>query len=96
MVRLLKVTVEYIGHIKNLVENRHLEQVEIPENSSITQLLTALSEQYGEPFKKAVYEKGGTDVKSNFLVTVNGYLLNQLRGLKTNSRTETKLSLCPS
>jgi MoaD family protein len=79
----MMVTVEYIGHIKNLVENRHTEQVEILGNSTITQLLTALSERYGEQFKKAVYEKSSMDVKPNFIVTVNGYLLNQLQGLDT-------------
>jgi MoaD family protein len=79
----MMVTVEYIGHIKNLVENRHVEQVEIPEKSTMTTLLTVLSEKHGGPFKKAVYEKGSLDVKPNFIVTVNGYLLNQLQGLDT-------------
>jgi len=79
----MMITVEYIGHIKNLVENRHTERVEIPRDSTIAQLLTVLSERYGEPFKKAVYEKGSMDVKPNFIVTVNGYLLNQLQGLDT-------------
>lgn len=79
----MMITVEYIGHIKNLVENRNTERVEIPKDSTIAQLLTVLSERYGEPFKKAVYEKGSMDVKPNFMVTVNGYLLNQLQGLDT-------------
>ncbi len=79
----MKVKVEYIGHVKNLVENRSAEELEIPDESTVAQLLTALSDRYGEPFRKAVYEKGGSDVKANFIVTVNGYLLNQLRGLDT-------------
>jgi len=79
----MKVTVEYIGHIRNLVQNTRQETLELPDRSGIAQLLTTLSEKHGEPFKKAVYEKGSTDVKANFIVTVNGYLLNQLQGLDT-------------
>ncbi len=83
----MKVTVEYIGHVKNLVENRRAEELEIPDESTVAELLTRLSERYGEPFRKAVYEKGSADVKANFIVTVNGYLLNQLRGTSTRLKS---------
>ncbi len=83
----MKVTIEYIGHVKNLVENRSTEQVEIPDESTVAELLTGLSERYGEPFRKAVYEKGSADVKANFMVTVNGYLLNQLQGTSTRLKS---------
>jgi hypothetical protein len=52
-----------------------------------------LAEKYGEPFRKAVYEPGGTDVKQSFIVTVNGYLLNQLEAeCRQGSTTETTSS----
>lgn len=91
----LKVRVEYLGHIKNILGNKRIEEVEIADNSSVTDLLTALSEKHGEPFKKAVYESGGADVKSNFIATVNGYLLNQLSGVKTKLKNGDHVILMP-
>lgn len=91
----LKVVVEYLGHIKNILGNRRIEEVEIRDNSSITDLFMMLSEKYGEPFKKAVYESGSTDVKSNFIATVNGFLLNQLDGVKTKLKNGDHIILMP-
>ncbi|MDH5770339.1 MAG: MoaD/ThiS family protein, partial [Candidatus Bathyarchaeota archaeon] len=79
----MEVKVEYLGHIRNIIDSVREEEVEIREGSSVADLLMVLSEKYGDPFKKAVYEKSGTDVKSNYIITVNGYLLNQLKGLET-------------
>jgi molybdopterin synthase sulfur carrier subunit len=91
----LKVTVEYLGHIKNILGNRRIEKVDIEDNSSVTDLFNTLSEKYGEPFKKAVYESGGADVKSNFIATVNGLLLNQLDGVKTKLKDGDHIVLMP-
>jgi len=91
----LKVRLEYLGHIKNVTGNRREEEVEISDDSTITELLTVLSEKYGDAFKKAVYERGSLDVKSNFLATVNGYLLNQLDGVKTKLKEGDRVILMP-
>jgi len=91
----LKVKVEYLGHIKHILGNKRTEEVELRDNSSITDLFMMLSEKYGEPFKKAVYESGGADVKSNFIATVNGFLLNQLDGVKTKLKNGDHVILMP-
>jgi MoaD family protein len=82
----LEVKVEYIGHIKEIIRSGREEKLEIAEGATLGDLLFMLAEKYGEPFKKAVYEPGSSDVKQSFIITVNGYLLNQL-----NSGIETKL-----
>lgn len=79
----MKVKIEYIGHIKEIIRSGREEELEMAEGSSLADLLLMLSEKYGEPFKKAVYEPGGLDVKQNFIITVNGYLLNQLGSVET-------------
>jgi MoaD family protein len=79
----LRVKVEYIGHVREIIRSGREEELEVSEGASLEDLLLMLSEKYGEPFKKAVYEPGGTDLKPNFIVTVNGYLLNQLNGVET-------------
>jgi len=91
----LKVKVEYLGHVKNIIGSGRQEEVEIGDEASVTDLLTVLSEKYGEPFKKAVYEKSGVDVKPNYIITVNGYLLNQLSGIETKLKNGDHITLLP-
>ena len=91
----MEVKVEYLGHIRNIIGSVREEEVEIREGSSVANLLMVLSEKYGDPFKKAVYEKSGTDVKSNYIITVNGYLLNQLKELETKLKNNDHVTLLP-
>ena len=91
----MRVKVEYLGHIKNMLESRREEEIDIEDNSSMSDLLIVLSEKHGESFKKAVYEAGGKDIKSNFIATVNGYLLNQLNGVKTKLKNGDHVILMP-
>ena len=91
----MKVDVEYLGHIKNMTGDKRQEEVDMKNDSSIADLLALLSRKYGEPFKKAVYESGGTDVKPNFMATVNGYLLNQLKGVETKLKNGDHVILMP-
>ncbi|MEM0057756.1 MAG: MoaD family protein [Candidatus Bathyarchaeia archaeon] len=80
----MRVKVEYLGHIREIIHSGREEELDMPEGASLGDLLFMLAEKYGEPFKKAVYEPGGADVKQSFIITVNGYLLNQLEnGVQT-------------
>jgi MoaD family protein len=91
----LKVRVEYLGHLKNMLESRREEEIEVQDDSSVSDLLMMLSEKHGDSFKKAVFEAGGKDIKSNFIATVNGYLLNQLNGVKTKLKNGDLVVLMP-
>ena len=91
----MEVRVEYLGHVRNIIGSVREEEVNIREGSSVADLLMVLSEKYGDPFKKAIYEKSGTDVKSNYIITVNGYLLNQLKGLETKLKNNDHVTLLP-
>lgn len=91
----LQVKVEYLGHIRHILGNEREEEIEIEDDALIVDLLRKLSDKYGESFKKTIYEPSGTDVKSNFMATVNGYLLNQLNGLKTKLRQGDHIILMP-
>jgi molybdopterin synthase sulfur carrier subunit len=86
---------EFLGHIRNVIGSDREEEIEIREGASISDLLMVLSEKYGEPFKKAVYEKSGADVKSNYIITVNGYLLNQLDGVETKLKNGDGVIILP-
>ncbi len=91
----LKVKVEYLGHIKNITQNRREEEVEMANNAAVVDLLNLLSKEYGEPFEKAIYEPKAADLKPNYIVTVNGYLLNQLKGIQTKLKNGDHIALLP-
>jgi MoaD family protein len=91
----VKIKVEYIGHIKNITDNRREEEIETSEDMTVAKLLTMLSKKYGEPFRKAIYEPKGSDIKPNYIITVNGYLLNQLKGLETKLKKGDHVTLLP-
>jgi molybdopterin converting factor small subunit len=75
----VKVKVEYLGFIKNLLNKR----IEFGEGTTLQELLGKLSSLYGNPFKREVFEPGLRDVKYGFVVTVNGVLMGQLEGVET-------------
>ena len=91
----LKVTVDYLGHIKSLIGVTQAEIIELQPEASVRNLLDALVKKHGESFRKAIYEPGNTDLKSNFILSVNGLLLNQLKGLDTKLKEDDKVFLMP-
>ena len=91
----MKVKVEYLGHIKNMINLKRHEIVELKEKSSIENLLMFLSEKYGDKFKEVIYEKGDKKVKASYMLTINGYLLNQLKGLETILKSDDHIILMP-
>jgi molybdopterin converting factor small subunit len=78
----MKVKVQYLGFIKNLIK-RSEDEFELEEDASLSELLNQIAGIYGKAFKKEVYEHGLKDVKMGFVVTVNGILMGQLQGVDT-------------
>ena len=89
------MTVDYLGSIKQTLGLRQAEQVELEDNASVCDLLSLLAEKYGEPFKKAVYEPKGLDLKPYHILSVNGLLLNQLNGIETKLKDGDHVILMP-
>ena len=78
----MKVKVQYLGFIKNLI-NRSEDEFDLEEGASLSELLNQIAGIYGKAFRKEVYEPGLKDVKMGFVVTVNGVLMGQLQGVDT-------------
>ncbi|MEM2081090.1 MAG: MoaD/ThiS family protein [Candidatus Bathyarchaeia archaeon] len=91
----MKVTVDYLGSIKQTLGLKQAEQIELKSGASVRDLLTLLAEKYGEPFKKAVYEPKGLDLKPHHILSVNGLLLNQLEGIETKLNDGDRVVLMP-
>ena len=78
----MKVKVEYLGFIKNML-NKRAEELELREGSTLQILLGKLSESHGASFRKEVFEPGSKGMKVGFVLTVNGVLMGQLEGIET-------------
>jgi len=78
----VKVKVQYLGFIKNLIK-RGEDEFELEEGASLSGLLNKIAGIYGKPFRKEVYEPGLKDIKMGFVVTVNGVLMGQLNWVDT-------------
>jgi MoaD family protein len=91
----LKVTVDYLGSIRQTLGLKQGEQVELEVDASVSDLLSALAEKHGAPFKKDVYEPNDLDLKTHYILSVNGLLLNQLDGIGTKLKDGDRLILMP-
>ena len=91
----MKVTVDYLGHIKRTIGVEQTENIDLKDDALVCDLLLLLAEKHGEPFKKTIYEPSGLDLKANFILTVNGLLLNQLNGIETKLKDGDRLVLMP-
>ena len=78
----MKVKVRYLGYIGNVLRKRE-DKFELSEDASLSELLNKLAGIYCEAFRREVFEPGLKDVKTGFVVTVNGILMGQLRGVDT-------------
>ena len=95
VIQALKVTVEYLGYIKQTLGVEQAEKVELKDDALVRDLLLLLAEKHGEPFQKAVYEPKGVDLKPHYILSVNGLLLNQLNGIETKLKDGDRVVLMP-
>ncbi|MCX8150521.1 MAG: MoaD family protein [Candidatus Bathyarchaeota archaeon] len=91
----MKVTVDYLGYIKGVLGVKQPEVVVLKDNAQVRDLLAALAEKHGAPFKKAVYEPNSSDLKPTYIMSINGLLLNQLKELDTNLKDGDQVVLLP-
>ena len=78
----MKVTVQYLGFIRNMLRKKR-EEFELREGALLSDVLNKIVQTHGEKFQKEVFEPGQKDVKTGFVITVNGILTGQLRGVDT-------------
>ena len=91
----MKVIVDYLGNIKQTLSLKQAEQVELKHEASIRDLLSYLAEKYGDPFRKNVYEPKNLDLKPHYILSLNGLLLNQLKGIETKLKDGDHVILMP-
>ena len=89
------MTVDYLGSIKQTLGLKQPEQVQLDDTASLVDLLSMLAEKHGDAFKKSVYEPKDPDLKPYYILSVNGVMLNQLKGLETPLNDGDHLTFLP-
>ena len=91
----MKVTVDYLGSVKQALGLKQSEQVELKDDASVCDLLYLLADKHGEPFKTSVYEPNDLDLKPYYILSVNGLLINQLNDMETKLKDGDRLIFMP-
>ncbi len=92
----MKVTVEYLGYIKQTLGITQPEGIELKPQASTRDLLVLLAERHGDPFTKAVYDpKEPNGMKPYHILAVNGLMVNLLGGLDTKLKDGDRVAVMP-
>jgi MoaD family protein len=91
----LRVTIEYLGYIKQTLGITQPESLEVKPEASAQDLLVLLAEKHGEAFKKAVYDPQEAALKPYHIIAVNGLMINLLGGLDTKLRDGDRVAVMP-
>lgn len=92
----MRITIEYLGYIKQTLGITQPENVELKPEASTRDLLALLANKYGEPFKKAVYDpKEPSSLKPYHILAVNGLMVNLLNGLDTKLKDGDRVIVMP-
>jgi molybdopterin converting factor small subunit len=78
----MRVKLHYVGLVRDLT-GRSEDEFSLSEGASLLDLLNKLAGAYGKLFQKEIFEPELTDLKANFVLTVNGALMGQLDGIET-------------
>jgi len=90
----MKVHVHYLGPVRVRL-NKKEEEIDIPAKTSILDLLSDLSNTYGEWFRKEVLDDEGKNIREGMVITVNGVALGQLGGLAAQLKEGDEVMLLP-
>jgi MoaD family protein len=90
----MKVTVQYLGQVRAVL-NKRGEEVDVSPQTTVFTLLKQLTERYGEAFEGEVFDEEGTVIREGLIVTVNGKAIGQLQGTKTRLHVKDVVTLLP-
>jgi molybdopterin converting factor small subunit len=79
---IMQVKVHYIGLIKSFT-NTSQDEFTLSNSTLLSELLDKIAQDYGKPFVHEVYDPIKKEIKTSFVVMVNGVLMDQLKGLNT-------------
>lgn len=78
----MQVKVHYISLVKSYT-NKSQDEFTFRSNIVLSELLDKIAESYGKQFTAEVYDPAKKEMKPTFVAMVNGVLMDQLQGIKT-------------
>ncbi len=90
----MDVKVQYLGQIR-VIANRNEEELQIPSNAMVKELLQKLSDMYGKDFVSEVFQEDGKNLRDDLTVAVNGMAIRQLDYLNTRLNQNDIVTLFP-
>jgi molybdopterin converting factor small subunit len=78
----MQIKVHYIGLIKSFT-NTSQDEFELSNGSLLSELLDKIAQDFGKQFIQEVYDPIKKEMKTSFVVMVNGVLMDQLKGINT-------------
>ncbi len=90
----MKVHVHYLGLVRIRL-NKKEEDIEVPEQTSVINLIMKLSDMYGEWFRREVLNNGDENLAEGMAITINGIALVQIGGLKAKLSEGDQVMLLP-
>ncbi len=78
----MQIKVHYLSLVKSYT-NKSEDDITLGKNATLLDLLDQIGSAYGKQFTAEVYDSVKHEMKSTFVATVNGVLMDQLNGINT-------------
>jgi len=91
----MQITVRYLGYLAEIAGRRE-ETLSVEPAISIANLLNLLAQRKGHLFQQTVYDLKEKKVKSNILVLVNSFTIDQLGGMETKLKRNDLVLITPT
>jgi molybdopterin converting factor small subunit len=88
----MQVKVSYISLVKSYT-NKSKDEFTFPTNIVLSDLLDKIAQLYGKQFITDVYDPTKKEMKATFVAMVNGVLMDQLKGIKTELKDDDSVIL---
>ena len=88
----MKIKVHYISLVKSFT-NTSQDEFDLKEGTLLVDLLDKIAAKYGKPLTQEVYDPAKKEMKSTFVVMVNGALMDQLKGVNTQLKDSDNIIL---
>jgi molybdopterin converting factor small subunit len=88
----MQVKVNYISLVKSYT-NKSKDEFTFPNNIVLSDLLDKIAQLYGKQFITDVYDPTKKEMKATFVAMVNGVLMDQLKGIKTELKDDDSVIL---
>lgn len=89
----MKITMRFFTILKDITK-KNKEELEVPQTTTIEDLLSLLSKKYGLQFKNYIYDPDG-QTKPHLQFLVNWTNITTLNGFKTSLNEHDEIAIIP-